>query len=112
MSSFEFYSHQTYASCQYDSEQFFWVLDDAEGLYPLLNRARSAFEALHDDTFSHAQGETEALKKEIDQIVAALDLDCQSPPKRYIIFCAIAQEFSAVFVDSKENAADILFRWG
>jgi hypothetical protein len=91
---------------------FFWALDDAEGPYPLLNRARTAFEALHDDIFSHGKGETEALRLEIGQIVEVFDLDCQSPPKRYIIFCVIVQELNAVFANSKENAADILFRWG
>lgn len=112
MSSFEFYSHKTFASCQYEADQFFWVLDDTDGPYPLLNRARVAFESLHDDIFSYAKGETGALKEEIDQITKALNLDCQSPPKRYSIFCAITRELNAVFVYSKENTADIIFRWG
>lgn len=112
MSSFEFYGPGTYASCQYDAEEFFVVLTDTTGDYPMLQRARSAFEALHDDLFAYASGETKALANEIAQIVQGLKLNLVSPEKRYLIFCMIAQELTAVFQESEANETDIKFRWG
>lgn len=112
MSSFEFYGRDRFASCQYNAEDFFEVLDDAAGEYPLLGRARISFKALHDDIFSYAKGETKALKEEIAQIVQALKPDMRSPAKQYAVFFQIAGELEAVFAESEAHKIDIKFRWG
>lgn len=112
MSSFEFYGRERFASCQYHAEDFFVALDDVAGEFPLLGRARIAFEALHDDIFSHAKGETKALQKEMTQIIQELKGNLQSPAKRYGVFFQIAGELEAVFAESEAHKTDIQFRWG
>ena len=111
MASFEFYGREHFASCQYCAEEYFVILDDAEGDYPLLARAHSAFKAMRDDVFVHAKDETKALQKEVSQIIQAFSLDLKSPTKRYAVFCLIAQELEAVFAESEEKQTDIKFRW-
>lgn len=118
MSSFEFYTGDVFAACQYDCDKFFAVLDAVDGTYPLLARARKSLEALNDDVFSYASGEAKALRAEVTQIAQGLNLDLQQdldlhpPPKHYAVFCFIAQQMHAVFKASDLNKTDIQFRWG
>lgn len=118
MASFEFYTPDAFAACQYDSDKFFAVLDIAGGSYPYLTRARRSHEALNDDVFSFVAGETIALRAEITQIAQVLDLDLNldlnldPPQRRYAVFCFISQQLSEVFKASELNKADIKFRWG
>lgn len=118
MASFEFYTGDVFASCQYDCDAFFAVLEEVDGDCPLLERAQQCLEALNDDVFSYASGETKALRAEITQIAQDLNLDLQAdldlhpPQKRYAVFCFIAQQMDAVFTASDINKTDIQFRWG
>lgn len=118
MASFEFYTGDAFASCQYDTDKFFAVLDDVKRDCPLLTRARTSLEALNDDVFSYESGETKALRAEITQIAQSLNLDLQAdldlhpPPKRTAVFCFIAQQMHGVFTASELNKSDIQFRWG
>lgn len=118
MASFEFYTGDKFAACQYDTDTFFAVLDDVDGDYPLLARAQKSLAALNDDVFSYESGETKALRAEITQIAQSLNLDLQlnfdlHPPKQhYAVFCFIAQQMHAVFKASDLNKTDIQFRWG
>ena len=118
MSSFEFYTGDVFASCQYDTGKFFAVLDDVDRDCPLLSRARKSLDALNDDIFSYASGETKALEAEVTQIAQDLDIDLKTdfdlrPPQRcYVVFCFIAQQLAAVFTASDLNKSDIQFRWG
>jgi len=118
MSSFEFYTGSTFASCQYDTDKFFAVLDEVDSDCPLLVRARQSLEALHDDVFSYGDGEAKALRAEITQIAQDLNLDLQQdlglhpPQKCHAVFCFIAQQMLVVFTASDLNKADIQFRWG
>lgn len=112
MSSFEFYAATTFASCQYHAEDFFTAIQKANGDYPQLARAQNAFEALHDEQFSAADGETAALKQEIAEVTETLKIDLRAPAKPYEVFGLIAQQLTAVFAESQANETDIKFRWG
>jgi len=112
MSSFEFYGPEKFASCQYHSEEFFAALDDVKNEYPLLSRARIAFEKLHDDSFTFADGEAEALERECSNIAQELKLDANDPPQKYKLLTWILRELDAVFCESRLKKTDIKFRWG
>ncbi len=112
MSSFEFYGPESFASCQYHAEEFFNVLDDVVSEYPLLGRARIAFEKLHDDKFAFGAGETMALERECCDLAKELKIDANKPPEKYKLLVSMLQQLEPVFCESRLKKTDINFRWG
>ncbi len=112
MASFEFYGAEKFASCQYHGENFFVVLDATSQEYPMLRRARSAFEKLHDEVFVFAKGETQALENELSDLVQELKIDLHDPPQKYKVLAFLLPELEAVFTESQLTKTDIKFRWG
>jgi len=112
MSSFEFYVPEAYASCQYDADKFFSILDSVQGKFPLLERVKKSFDALNDDLFSFTNGETMQLKNEVLRVVEYLDGEPSSESNKYSLFYIIAEQLQNVFDASEKNQHDIEFRWG
>lgn len=112
MSSFEFYGPEQFASCQYDADKFFLLLENTHNAYPLLSRAEKSFRDLSDDTFLYATGAAQALELEVNSLIRELDLDLINPAQQHRLAAVVFQELEAVFAESRMNKTDIKFRWG
>lgn len=112
MSSFEFYTENTFASCQYNADEFFTVLGEIDGNFPMVKRAHKAFVGLYDEMFGYSKGETKALNNEIEAILEALESKIGLTQKETAIFFHVSEEFQSVFEESESKKSDIRFRWG